>query len=144
MKTLKFLLVALGLFVSCTQVKKNDDPEVLTKILKEYFDGIKNRDVNKMNSVTTADFVLFEDGKVWTNDSLVNVLNAFESFDGTWTFDNMKANIDESSGDVVYFNHGDLVINDTTRMKFDWIESATFRKVDGEWRMNFLHSTIKK
>jgi Domain of unknown function (DUF4440) len=138
------LLIGLVLFTSCQPEKKTEDPEILKSILTEYFDGIKKRDITKMNAVTTTDFLLFEDGKVWTNDSLINIMNQFKSFEGSWKFDNMKVNIDDLSGDIVYFNHGDFVFNDTTKMQFDWIESATFRKIDGKWKMNFLHSTVRK
>ncbi|HEY3405182.1 MAG TPA: nuclear transport factor 2 family protein [Ohtaekwangia sp.] len=138
-----FLMLTLVFTLSdCSP--KNDDPEILKKILTDYFDGIKTKDLNKLNSVTTTDFILYEDGKIWTNDSLVRVNPKFRSVKGTWTFDNMKVNIDESSGDAVYYNHGDFVINDTIHRQVDWLESATFRKVDGEWKMNFLHSTVRK
>jgi hypothetical protein len=107
-------------------------------------DGIKTQDLEKLNSLTTSDFVLFEDGVIWTNDSLVTMKEKFSSFKGAWKFDNISVNIDESSGDIVYFNQGDFVFNDTIKIKIDWLESATFRKVDGKWKMNFLHSTVKK
>lgn len=97
-----------------------------------------------MNSVTTADFILFEDGKVWNNDSLMNLINSFGTFEGAWNFDYKRITTDQLSGDVVYLNHGNFIINDTTEMQFDWIESATFTKADGKWKMDFLHSTIKK
>ena len=102
------------------------------------------QDLDKLNSLTTSDFVLFEDGKIWNNDSLVTLKDQFKSFKGEWKFENMKVNIDESSGDIVYFDHGKFVFNDTITVEFDWLESATFRKVDGEWKMNFLHSTVRK
>jgi len=144
MKTISILtmILGLGLLTNCEQ--KKDDPEILKKILTDYFDGIKTQDLEKLNSLTTSDFVLFEDGVIWTNDSLVTMKEKFSSFKGAWKFDNISVNIDESSGDIVYFNHGDLVFNDTIKMKIDWLESATFRKVDGKWKMNFLHSTVKK
>ena len=63
---------------------------------------------------------------------------------GEWKFDKIKVNIDNESGDISYLNHGEFVINDTIKMKFDWVESATFRKVDGKWKMNLLHSTVRK
>ncbi|HEY0740833.1 MAG TPA: nuclear transport factor 2 family protein [Chryseosolibacter sp.] len=146
MKTLKLAIIFLALVfsTSCTQEQKTDDTEALKKLLADYFDGIKHRDVAKMDSVTTNDFILFEDGRVWSNDSLVNMLNAFKSFDGTWTLTDMKINTDERSADAVYFNHGELIVNDTGKLNFDWVESATFRKVDGNWKMNFLHSTVRK
>lgn len=137
-------LLALGVLSSCKQTQSTDDPQILASVLQDYFDGVRNRDVNKLKAVTTDDFVLFEDGRVWTNDSLINSLSAFKSVRGTIKPDNMKINVDHSSGDVTYFNHADFIINDTIPMKFNWIESATFRKVDGKWKMNFLHSTVRK
>jgi len=144
MKTITILTIILGLGLLTNCEQKKDDPEILKNILTDYFDGIKTQDLEKLNSLTTSDFVLFEDGKIWTNDSLVKINEKFNSFKRDWKFDNIKVNMDESSGDIVYFNHGDFVFNDTIKMKIDWLESATFRKVDGKWKMNFLHSTVKK
>ncbi|MFM7328531.1 MAG: nuclear transport factor 2 family protein, partial [Bacteroidota bacterium] len=123
---------------------KKDDPAVLKKILADYVDGIKTQDLAKLNSLTTSDFVLFEDGKIWTNDSVVTIKDRFKSFKGEWKFSDMKVNIDESSGDIVYYTHGEFIFNDTIKRSKDWLESATFRKVDGKWKLNFLHSTVRK
>lgn len=144
MKSAHLLIILLGLLLLTSCEQKKDDPEVLKKILTDYFDGIRTQDLAKLNSLTTSDFVLFEDGKVWRNDSLVTIKDKFKSFKGEWKFDHMIVNIDQSSGDIVYYDHGEFVLNDTIKMNFDWLESATFRKVDGKWKMNFLHSTVKK
>ena len=138
------LLTSLGLLMSCDQHPPTDDPEMLKSVLTDYFDGLKHLDLNKMNALTSKDFVSFEDGKIWTNDSLIKTLSSFKHFQGTWKFDNMKVNVDNASGDITYFDHGEFVINDTIKMNFDWLESATFRKIDGKWKMNFLHSTVRK
>lgn len=143
-KSTLLLLLALRLLPGCQQTKPIDDPQILKTVLRNYFDGIKNRDIKKLNEVTTNDFVLFEDGKVWSNDSLINSLSSLTSFKGDWKFDNMKVNVDNSSGDIIYYDHGDFILNDTIKMSLNWIESATFRKIDGKWKMNFLHSTEKK
>lgn len=142
MKKTLIIMLAFGLLTSCEP--KKDDPKILKKILIDYFDGIKKQDLQQLNSLTTSDFILFENGKIWTNDSIATIKNKFNSFTGEWKLENMKVNMDESSGDIVYFNHGELSFNDTLKMKLDWLESATFRKVDGEWKMNFLHSTVRK
>ena len=144
MKATKILTVVLGLGLLTSCQQKKDEPEVLKKILTAYFDGIKTQDLDKLNSLTTKDFVLFEDGVILTNDSLVKPIPGVTSFKGTWTFDNMKVNIDQNSGDIVYHNHGDFIINDTIKMQVDFLESATFKKVDGQWKMKFLHSTVRK
>ena len=97
-----------------------------------------------MNEITTNDFVLYEDGKVWNNDSLIKFLNKFPKLTVEYKFDNLIINVDKTSGDMTYFNHADFVLNDTTKMNLNWIESATFRKIDGNWKINFLHSSIRK
>jgi hypothetical protein len=145
MKSLRpfIFLLALGIAAGCYH-KKTDDPEVLKSVLEAYFDAIKNRDLDQMNAVTTADFILLEDGLIWNNDSLYNFLNEFESYQPKWTFDYQRITIDELSGNIVYLNHGDFIFNDTTKIKYDWLESATFQKIDGNWKMNLLHSTTMK
>ncbi len=59
----------LMFFISCQPTK--DDPENLKQVLVAYFEGVASKDLKKLNDVTTSDFILFEDGKVWNNDSLV-------------------------------------------------------------------------
>ena len=145
MKTKILLLLALtGIMFGCQQNKPTDSPDVLKKVLIDYFDGMKNKDFDKMKSVTTPDFVIFEDGKVWNNDSLINVIKTFPPFKIDYKFDNFNIHIDNSIGNMHYFNHADMVMNDTIKMAYDWIESATFVKDSAGWKMNFLHSTIKK
>jgi ketosteroid isomerase-like protein len=135
-------VLSLGLLTSC-QVKK-DDPEILKKVLTDWFDGIKTQDLNKLNSLTTNDFVLFEDGRIWTNDSLVRTNPRITSITRDWTFDFVKVEIHKESGDMIYYNHGVFVINDTIQRKPEWLESATFKKVDGNWKLKFLHSTRRR
>lgn len=144
MKTISILTIILGLGLLTNCEQKKDDPEILKQILTDYFDGIRTQDLEKLNSLTTSDFVLFEYGVIWTNDSVVTIKEKYSSFKGDWKFDNIKVNVDKSSGDIVYFNQGDFVYNDTIKIKKNWLESATFRKVDGKWKMNFLHSTVRK
>ena len=137
------LIVLLGFLNGCKQNTAADDPEQLKQVLYEYFDGLKERNLNKLNNVTTNDFRLFEDGRVWNNDSLINALNKFSIFEADMKFDNFKINIDNNSGSMSYFNHCICTFNNE-KGNYVWIESATFRKIDAKWKMSFLHSTAKK
>jgi hypothetical protein len=128
--------------MSCKQEK--DNPEILKKILIDYFNGIKTQDLAILDSLTTSDFVLFEDGMIWTNDSLIRTNPKIRTIKREWTFDFIKVDIDNESGDLVYYNHGHFVINDTIERKREWLESATFKKVNGNWKLKFLHSTVRK
>lgn len=137
-------VILVGLLTACQQTNQKDDPEKLKSVLMDYFNGIKTKDFQKMKEVTTSDFILFEDGKVFNNDSLVNFINSFSKFNADYKFDNFKINVDDNSGNMSYFNHGELTINDTTHLVFNWLESATFKKVDNKWKLEFLHSTVRK
>ncbi len=139
-----FLIILTGLIISCQLNTPKDSPEELKQILIDYFDGIKNMDFNKMKEVTTNDFTLYEDGKIWNNDSLINFIKTFPPFKIDYKFDNFNIQIDNSIGNMYYLNHADMVINDTINMTYDWIECATFVKKVNGWKMNFLHSTVKK
>ncbi|HWA35263.1 MAG TPA: nuclear transport factor 2 family protein [Cyclobacteriaceae bacterium] len=141
-KTLLFSL-GLALFINCTQPTKKDDPEKLTKVLIDYFEGIKTRDLKKMNENTTTDYVLFESGKVWNNDSLWTALQAFEGQRIEFRLDNFNVKVDNESGHITYFNHGDIYVKDTLNSTIEWIENATFQKVNDQWKIDFLQSTLK-
>lgn len=97
-----------------------------------------------MRAVTTPDFVIFEDGKAWNNDSLINLIKTFPSFKIDYKFDNLIIHIDDSIGNMHYFNPADMVMNDTIKMAYDWIESAAFVKDSVCWKMTFLHTTVQK
>ena len=144
MNTKTFLhAFVLMLLISCQPTK--DDPENLKQVLVAYFDGVASKDLKKLNDVTTPDFILFEDGKIWNNDSLATALNKYyKKFSAEFKFEYVSVNMDQESGQITYYNHCDCIINDTSKMSFNWLENATFKKVDGKWKMNFLHSSIKK
>jgi len=134
----------IGLLNACQQSAPTDDPEKLKKVLQNYFDGIKNKDFKKMLGATTDDFVLFESGKVWNNDSAFKNMRKHMPYSVDYKFSNFRINVDNLSGDMTYYNHADFVFRDTVKENIDWIESATFRKKDGAWKMNLLHVTERR
>lgn len=144
MKVSRILMLLLVLIILTDCRQKKDDEASIKKVLTEYFHGIKVQDLAKLNSLTTNDFVLFENGKIWNNDSLVSIKHKYKSFTGEWRFDFMRIDVNDSSAEAVYFNHGELIFNDTLQIKLDWLESATFRKVENQWKLSFLHSTVRK
>jgi len=142
--TIYLFVIIIAAMIGCKQEAKKDSPDVLKKVLSDYFDGIKNKDYEKMKAVTTPDFVIFDVGNVWNNDSMIKVIESFPPFTIDYTLDNFNIQIGDSIGNMHYFNHADVVISDTLKMTHDWIESATFVKENTGWKMNFLHSTVKK
>ncbi len=139
--TILFIAVLLALSASCQKTNQNGNSEQLKSVLMDYYNGIKTKDFKKMKDVTTSDFLLYENGKIFNNDSLIDMLNSFPKFKAEYTFDNFKVDVDNTIGDMSYTNHGEFTINDTTHLTFNWLESADFKKVGGKWKLEFLHST---
>jgi hypothetical protein len=139
------LFIMAGMLIyACQENKPTDDPEKLKAIVTGYFDGLKMKDFEKMKDLTTNDFLLFENGKVFNNDSLIKKISSYSKFIADYEFDNFTINIDKNTGNLRYFNHGEFIINDTIHRAVNWLESATFKKVDNTWKMEFLHSTVRK
>jgi len=64
------LISGVAFFCACQGRNPADDPGKLKDVLLSYFDGITNKDFKKMTEATTDDFVLYEMGRVWNNDSV--------------------------------------------------------------------------
>ena len=144
MKQLSILLLTQILLFSSCQEEKTNNPDQLKSVLIGYFNGIETMDFKKMRDLTTDDFIIYENGVVFNNDSIFKMMKSFPKYTAEYKFENLKINVDNNSGNINYFNHAKFVFNDTTTVKFDWLESATFKKIDGKWKMDFLHSTVRK
>ncbi len=149
----KFLIMTARLFLSvtilvlisaCNQKPVLDSPEEVKKVLIDYFEGIENNDYQKMIEVTTDNFLLFENGLVWNNDSIINFIKSQPNMKVDFSFDGFIINMGNSIANMSYLNHGSFVINDTINQDMYWIESASFTKKDKVWKMDFLHSTHRK
>ena len=121
-----------------------DDPETLKQLVIDYFDGVANKSFEKLNTVTTPDFVIYEDGKIWNNDSVFKNIRYHVPFTAKFALTDFKINMDSRSGDVTYLSHVDFVFDDTVKVAIDFIEGATFRKTSSGWKINLLYATLKK
>ena len=68
-------LFAFGLvfLLACRNTTPADDAELLKKLVTSWFEAIGAKDFEKMKALTTDDFVLYEDGLVWNNDSVSRI-----------------------------------------------------------------------
>jgi hypothetical protein len=136
-------MLSARLLANSQSNQTRDNPELLKDALVGYFNGIETKDTAKMKAVTTDDFILYEDGLVWDNDSAFMNIRRHLPFTVKYTMDKFKIYVDNMSGDMTYVNHADFVFS-KGKVSLDWIESATFRKIDGIWKMNFLEATLRK
>lgn len=144
MKRQTLFFIFIGLLLSCQTTIQTDAPETLKDVITNYYNAMESRDFNQMKEISTNDFIIYEDGKIWNNDSLIQLMKSMPDAKIAFKLDNFKINIDKLTGNMYYTNHGDITMNDTTTIGYDWLESATFKKIDGKWKLEFLHSTVKK
>ncbi len=141
MKFIASIALLTSLF-SCQPQMTKDNPEDLKKVLHDYFKAIETKNYETMKAVTTDDFVIYEDGKVWNNDSMIQFIDSLPDYQAQFKLTSFDVSIDYTLGSVYYINNADFEFNDTTQLKFMWIESATLEKVEEKWRLSFLHSTL--
>jgi lysophospholipase L1-like esterase len=144
MRSIFYWLGGVLLLADCHSGGHTDDPSLLRRVLTDYFDGIDKHDTVKMRAVTTDDFILYEDGLAWNNDSAFQNIRRNLPFRVKYTLENMRMFVDQHSGDCVYTNHADFVFHDSIHKHIEFLESASFRKTETGWKMSLLHVTVQQ
>ncbi|MGK3989281.1 nuclear transport factor 2 family protein [Sorangium sp. So ce136] len=139
-----FISLAFAGALSACQPNRHDSPEKLKAVVVSYFDCVARKDFVRMKTLTTPDFVIYENGKIINNDGLIEIINGSPVTEATFSLDDVRVSVDDNSGSMIYINHGKFVNNDASTIARDFLESAMFKKIGNEWKLYFVHSTVKK
>jgi len=121
-----------------------DDSTLFQQMIRDYFDGVADKDFVKQRSMTTEDFVIYEDGKVWNNDSVFRNIQYYEPFTVKSSFTDIRVFVDDHSAYATYLSHPNFVLSDSVKFHLDFIETMIFRKTAGGWKIGTLHITELK
>ena len=140
---MKYTLLILTLFLSTTILaqEKKDSLEIV-QLLKEDYHTLQTYDIKKHRELCTDNYFLIEDGEIMNMDDEAAFYkkNADRVFDRKDDFDFKYINIFENVAYSVYKLKSDFDENgNLTQM--NWSESAIFRKIDGVWKIELIHST---
>lgn len=113
-------------------------PPVFQLLITTYFDGVAHKDFRKLQAVTTPDFVIYEFGKKWNNDSVFKNIQYHEPFNVTFTLTDFNGFADAMSGDATYHSQADFEFGDTDKVQLNFYEAATFRKTAAGWKINMI------
>lgn len=139
---LSFLLLSACSSASesaCDQLTSEEARQVVV----DYFRAISEKDPEGLQRLSTSDYVLYEAGAIWNNDSLITAINSMPQATIVYEFSDIEVETDCNSAFLNYRNHGTLTTPDTT-MHFYWVESALVKRVGEEYLLDFLHSTVAK
>src|SRR5580692_11183049 len=107
----KIVLICIGV-MACAGARAQDSV-TLRKLVTAYFDGVATKSFVELDSVATRDFLIYEDGKVWNNDSVFHNIQYHQPFTVRFTLTNFHIFTDTRSGEVRYRSQADFVVADT-------------------------------
>ena len=134
-----FLLSTQFSFAQTTE--KAEVQQVITR----FFDALSVTNIPQMKAEVSDDFMLLENGEIWTIDTLANKISRPkpEGYLRQNSFDFLSTKIDKNRAYVYYKNKAEIS-SKTRSATIKWLESAILRKEKGRWRMEFMHSTPMK
>ena len=123
-------------FSSCDE--QNDAAEV-AETMREFFDALARNNEEALENTITDDFLLFENGEVWSLQRLIREI--FGSGERTWTLIDVAVIARGDIAHITYKNQGTFALGGKPIRRREYLESALLINTDGNWRIQFLHST---
>ena len=138
--TLLILLVSGGLWADSITEK-----EAISK-LNQFFNllDIEIYQKEKILTILTDDFQIFEMGKAWDMNEFDEFLqDASKTTVSTdWVLSNYVVSIDDNSAHISYVNDGVFKTTDDELVISNWLESVYLVKEGAELKLKFLQSDL--
>ncbi len=148
------IMIILTIFMmNCTSKKEQHKTLSASKnkelikalIINSFEDLVSDFNTENIDMYYTKDFLLLEDGLVWNNDTLVNLLNDARIQETipkrTNKFEFIDIKITDSTAWVTYQNYATFTLGDSIIRGAHWLESANAILTKEGWRLEMLHST---
>ena len=134
-------------FILSTQFSfaQTSEKAEVQQVITRFFDALSVTNIPQMKSEVSDDFILLENGEIWTIDTLANKISRPkpEGYLRQNSFDFIETKIEKNRAYVYYKNKAEIS-SKTRNATIKWLESAILRKEKGRWRMEFMHSTPMK
>jgi ketosteroid isomerase-like protein len=106
------------------------------------YTALRTDDATQFAQVTTPDFYAYDVGKQFTGEQLVALIKSAHAAgrEFVWQVTEPRVYIEGNTAWLTYLNRGS--VGDASGSKpVTWLESAVLHKMDGVWRIHFLHAT---
>lgn len=135
-----FILFQFILITAFCQPKA--DSIAVLQLLKTDYKTLENFDVKGHVANCTSDYMLIEDGEVWSLQKELEYFrsNANRSLKRRDYFTVYKFSSVGTTAYLVYHLKSDINENGKVTTK-NWTESALFRKIGSSWKIALIHST---
>ncbi|MDP6181307.1 MAG: hypothetical protein QF527_01350 [SAR86 cluster bacterium] len=144
MKQLTITLLTL-IFSFGTWAKSITQEEAISK-LNQFFEllDLEVYEKEKVSTVITDDFLIFEMGKAWNMDEFDEFIKEASNttISTDWVLSNYEVSIDDNSAHISYVNDGVFKTTDNELVISNWLESVYLVKEGGELKLKFLQSDL--
>jgi Domain of unknown function (DUF4440) len=139
-KLTAYILCQFILFTALSQQKA--DSLAVVQLLKNDYKTLEKFDITKHIANCTPDYMLIEDGEVWTLQKELEYFrsNANRSLTRRDYFTIYKFFTSGNTAYLVYHLKSDMNEKGKVTTK-NWTESAVFKKSAGTWKIALIHST---
>jgi len=138
----KLIIFTLVILAALPSFAQKETPEA---VVNKFFEALSKLDEGALRATSTTDFLLLEDGEVWTIDTLVAKINAMKGREvkrvNELKF--VKTEVNGNTAWVAYHNTAVFKMGERSR-KVEWLESAVLQKKGNSWQIRMLHSTVVK
>ena len=160
MKSINLYLFLLLALCSCQQATPPTDTvietaveeitpeEAIQQLVIDAFDEVWSAlDTNSLARLHTDDFLLLENGEVWTNDSIINYQRSAmvgmieQGYQRTNRMEFLTTEANDDLAWTTYHNYGTWTVGQDTTGQAHWLESAIAIKTTEGWKLKMLHST---
>jgi ketosteroid isomerase-like protein len=116
--------------------------EQVVETVRTIFDAARTDDLEKFNSVTGANFYLFDAGARFNGDAIMGLMKAQHAAGKRyqWNVTEPDVHIRGDTAWVAYVNRGSITDSSGTTEQ-QWLESAFLERQAGKWKIVFMHST---
>jgi len=120
---------------------ENDSIAIVT-LLKDDYKTMGTWDIKSHIEKCTDNYILIEKGEIWDMEKEKEhyMTNSHRVIDRKDYFDIKYIRIFDDIAYAVYNLKSDIIENGNLTAK-NWNESVIFRKIDGRWKIELIHST---
>ena len=141
MKKLFILVGLVTLFVSCKLSNPEAEKKSVEATITGFYDAVQQFNYEAVPTFVTSDFGAYEEGYTYEDiDGFVGVLKSFEGAKTDMKLDFVKT---EVSGNMAFsiVTFDITVTMDPALLHFQTYEDYILKKVDGNWLIQYFHST---
>ena len=147
-KIFQLLIIFLAVSAAGQNTERTNEDQIKDLITNSFQKIFSDMDPQALNTYCTQDFLLLETGEVWDMKKMRNYIKRAGAqktqVKRINSFDFIEIKIEGKMAWVAYHNKAEFMSGEEVVNEINWLESATARLTEDGWKLQLLHSTLKK